>query len=58
LFHGCALATKFTPTCTAYAPNDTSGIHPTDAYTIASMPNSIQISLPAKVLLIKIAGGK
>lgn len=40
---------------TVYAPNDPSGVNPTDAYTIATTPNSIQLNLPAKVLLLKIA---
>jgi hypothetical protein len=43
-------------TFTVYAPNDSTGTNPTDAYTIATMPDSIQIDLPAEVLVIKIAG--
>lgn len=42
-------------TFTVYAPNDKSGINPTDAYTISTTSSSIQIDLPAKVLLIKIS---
>jgi hypothetical protein len=43
-------------TFTVYAPNDPTGTNPTDAYTVATMPDSIQIDLPAEVLLIKIVG--
>jgi hypothetical protein len=39
-----------------YAPNDASGVNPTNAYTISVTTRSIQIELPAKVLLIKIVG--
>jgi hypothetical protein len=39
---------------TVYAPNDPTGIHPTDAYTISIGPYSIQIKLPPEVLLLKI----
>jgi hypothetical protein len=41
---------------TVYAPNDDSGANPTSAYTLATAPDSIEIDLPAKVLVIKIAG--
>jgi hypothetical protein len=44
-------------TFTVYAPNDETGTNPTDAYTLATGSDSIQIDLPAKVLLIKVAGG-
>jgi len=43
---------------TVYAPNDPSGITPTSAYTISTTPNSIQLNLPAKVLLLKIAASR
>ena len=39
---------------TVYAPNDASGVQPTDAYTISKTPDSIDLNLPAKVLLIKV----
>jgi len=41
-------------TITIYAPNDTTGIHPTSAYTISESARSIQLELPAQVLLLKI----
>jgi hypothetical protein len=41
---------------TIYAPNDASGVNPTDAYTISKTPSSINLDLPLKVLLIKIVG--
>jgi hypothetical protein len=41
-------------TITIYAPNDASGIHPTSAYTISESARSIQLELPAQVLLLKI----
>jgi hypothetical protein len=44
-------------TFTVYAPNDETGTNPTDAYTLATGSDSIQIDLPAKVLLIKVVGG-
>ena len=40
-----------------YAPNDASGVRPTGAYTIAKDPFSISLSLPPKVLLLKISDG-
>jgi hypothetical protein len=40
---------------TVYAPNDSSGTNPTDAYTIATTEHAIRINLPAKVLLVRIA---
>jgi hypothetical protein len=40
---------------TMYAPNDATGVNSTNAYTLAITPTSIQIALPAQVLLIKIA---
>jgi hypothetical protein len=40
---------------TVYAPNDATGVEPTDAYTIAITPRSIMVNLPAKVLLVRIA---
>jgi hypothetical protein len=43
-------------TFTIYAPNDASGVNPTDEYTLGTTANSIQINLPPKVLLIQIAG--
>jgi hypothetical protein len=43
-------------TFVVYAPNDPSGVNPTNAYTISVTTHSIQLELPAKVLLIKIAG--
>jgi hypothetical protein len=45
-------------TFTVYAPNDSTGTNPTDAYTISTTLDSIQIDLPAKVLLIKITRKK
>ena len=39
---------------TVYAPNDASGVEPTDAYTTATTPRSLTLNLPAKVLLVKI----
>jgi hypothetical protein len=41
-------------TLTVYAPNDATGIHPTNAYTLSKTPRSIDLDLPPKVLLIKI----
>ncbi len=41
---------------TIYAPNDGSGVNPTNAYTISKTPSSIHLDLPSKVLLIKIVG--
>lgn len=41
---------------TVYAPNDDSGANPTSTYTLATTSDSIQIDLPAKVLVIKIVG--
>jgi hypothetical protein len=41
---------------TVYAPNDASGTNPTGAYTLSTTPSSIRIDLPAKVLLVRIAG--
>lgn len=41
---------------TVYAPNDPSGVNPTDTYTIATSDRAIRLDLPAKVLLIKISG--
>jgi hypothetical protein len=43
---------------TVYAPNDRSGVNPTDAYAISTTPNSIQLNLPPKVLLLKIAASR
>jgi hypothetical protein len=40
---------------TVYAPNEPSGTNPTDAYTLSTTPTSIQINLPADLLLIRIA---
>lgn len=40
---------------TVYAPNDPSGVDPTDTYTIGTTDEAIRIDLPAQVLLIKIA---
>jgi hypothetical protein len=39
---------------TVYAPNDATGAEPTCAYTLSSTANSIELNLPAQVLLIKI----
>jgi hypothetical protein len=39
---------------TVYAPNDSSGTNPSDAYTLSTTPNAIELDLPAKVLLVKI----
>lgn len=39
---------------TVYAPNDASGVNPTSAYTLSTTANSIELNLPAKVLLVKI----
>lgn len=39
---------------TVYAPNDPSGVDPTDAYTISTTDRSITLKLPPEVLLIKI----
>lgn len=39
---------------TVYAPNDSSGTNPTDSYTLSTTLNSIELDLPAKVLLVKI----
>jgi hypothetical protein len=39
---------------TVYAPNDASGVNPTTAYTNAMTSNSIQLNLPAQVLLLEI----
>ena len=39
---------------TVYAPSDTSGVNPTDRYTISRTLSSISLDLPPKVLLIKI----
>jgi hypothetical protein len=41
---------------TIYAPNDASGVNPTNAYIISKTPSSINLDLPPKVLLIKIVG--
>jgi hypothetical protein len=41
---------------TIHAPNDASGVNPTDAYTISKTPGSINLGPPPKVLLIKIIG--
>lgn len=41
-------------TLTIYAPNDASGVNPTDAYTIATSPQSIDLRLPPEVLLLEI----
>lgn len=43
---------------TIYAPNDPSGMGPTGAYTISTTPNSIELNLPARVLLLKIAASR
>ena len=43
---------------TVYAPNDPSGVNPTSAYTISTTPNSIQLNLPAKALLLKISASR
>jgi hypothetical protein len=40
---------------TVYAPNDPSAANPTGVYTVSTGATSIQINLPAKVLLIKIS---
>jgi hypothetical protein len=40
---------------TVYAPNDPSGVNPTDTYTLSTKPNTIELNLPAKVLLLKIS---
>jgi len=42
-------------TFTVYAPNDASGVNPTNAYTIGIKPDSLEIDLPAQVLLLKIS---
>lgn len=39
---------------TVYAPNDVSGVNPTDRYTVSKTLSSISLDLPPKVLLIKI----
>jgi hypothetical protein len=39
---------------TVYAPNDSTGINPTGAYTLSTTSDSIELSLPPQVLLIKI----
>jgi hypothetical protein len=39
---------------TVYAPNDASGVRPTDSYTLSTTDRSILIDLPAKVLLLRI----
>ncbi|HVI09356.1 MAG TPA: hypothetical protein VND65_13795 [Candidatus Binatia bacterium] len=40
---------------TVYAPNDRSGANPTGQYTIATKFDSIELALPAEVLLVRIA---
>lgn len=40
---------------TIYAPNNSSGTTPTDAYTISANPRSLEFRLPPKVLVIRIA---
>lgn len=41
---------------TVYAPNDESGVNPTESYTSSMDSNSISINLPSQVLLIRIVG--
>jgi hypothetical protein len=41
-----------------YAPADSSGINPTDRYTISTTAYSIKLDLPPEVLLVKIAGDR
>lgn len=39
---------------TVYAPNDSTGVNPTSAYTVSTTPESITLDLPPKVLLLEI----
>jgi hypothetical protein len=39
---------------TLYAPNDPTGVNPTDAYTVSATPMSITLNLPPEVLLLEI----
>ena len=39
---------------TVYAPNDPTGVNPTQAYTIATTSRSITLNLPPEVLLLEI----
>jgi hypothetical protein len=41
---------------TVYAPNDTGGTNLTDSYTLSTTSDSIELDLPAQVLLVKIVG--
>jgi len=41
-------------TFTVYAPNDSSGVNLTTAYTLSTKSNSIKINLPAQLLILKI----
>jgi hypothetical protein len=40
---------------TVYAPNDSTGVKPTAAYTVRTDPDSITLKLPPQVLLVKIS---
>jgi hypothetical protein len=50
------LAFSAPQTFTVYAPNDSTGVNPTNAYTISTTPLSIKLELPTEALLIKIGG--
>lgn len=41
-------------TFTVYAPNDSTGVNPTGAYTVSATPTSITLNLPPEVLLLEI----
>lgn len=45
-------------TFSVYAPNDATGVSPTDKYTISASPSALQVELPPEVLLIRIVADR
>jgi hypothetical protein len=39
---------------TVYAPNDSTGVNPTNAYTVSTTPEAITLNLPPEVLILEI----